>query len=199
MIPLILRAMPRTRLPRDRSSARPVFALLSVLALLAIACFPGLAQAEENSGIQYETDVPTVPSHESSNIPSKNKSGGTKAPSESESEASSSESPGGAATGGSGDSGQGGGTPSGQSNQAGGGDGQKAGNGSQNAGAGSINAAQPLATTADSAGDSSDGGSSPLVPILIAVAVLAAISIGYFYYRQRRQGPGSTVSSPKAG
>jgi len=170
-----------------------------VLAVLAIACFPGLAQAEENSGIQYETDVPTVPSHESSNIPSKNKSGGTNAPSESESEAKSSESPGGVATGGSDDSGQGGGTPSGQSNQAGGGDGQKADNGSQNAGSGSINAAQPLATTSDSAGDSSDGGSSPLVPILIAVAVLAAISIGYFYYRQRRQDPGSTVSSPKAG
>jgi cobalamin biosynthesis Mg chelatase CobN len=201
MLPLILRAMPRTRLPRDRSSARPVFALLSVLAVLAIACFPGLAQAEDNSGIQYESDVPTVPSHESSNIPSKNKSGGTKAPSESESEseAKSSESSGGVATGGSDDSGQGGGTPSGQSNQAGGGDGQKAKNDAQNAGAGSINAAQPLATTSDSAGDTSDGGSSPLVPILIAVAVLAAISIGYFYYRQRRQGPGSTVSSPKAG
>lgn len=41
---------------------------------------------------------------------------------------------------------------------------------------------------------SSDDGSSPLVPILIAVAVLAAISIGAFYYRQRRQEPGSTVS-----
>ncbi|HST69324.1 MAG TPA: hypothetical protein VLI94_06675 [Solirubrobacterales bacterium] len=40
----------------------------------------------------------------------------------------------------------------------------------------------------------SDDGSSPLVPILIAVAVLAAISIGAYYYRQRRQGPGSTVS-----
>jgi hypothetical protein len=39
------------------------------------------------------------------------------------------------------------------------------------------------------------------VPILIAVAVLAAISIGAVIYRQRRQddgGSGSTVS-PKAG
>jgi hypothetical protein len=35
---------------------------------------------------------------------------------------------------------------------------------------------------------SSDGGSSPLVPILIAVAVLAAIAIGAVVYRQRRQG-----------
>ncbi len=140
-----------------------------------------------------------MPNDQGSNIPSKHKSGGTDAPSESESEASKSDTPGAAVPGGSDNSGGGGGPPSGQSNQAGGGGGQKAGNGSQNAGDGSINAAQPLPTTADSAGDSSDGGSSPLVPILIAVAVLAAISIGYFYYRQRRQDPGSTVSSPKAG
>ena len=45
----------------------------------------------------------------------------------------------------------------------------------------------------------SDGGSSPLVPILIAIAVLAAISIGVVLYRQRRQGdPALRVSSPKA-
>lgn len=138
-----------------------------------------------------------MPGHESSNIPSKNKTGGTNAPSESESEASSSESPGGAGSGGSGDSGQGGGTPSGQGSQAGGVDGQKAGDGSQDA-AGNINAAQPL-PTAPAAETGSGGGSSPLVPILIAVAVLSATSIGYFLYRQRRQGPGSTVSSPKAG
>jgi cobalamin biosynthesis Mg chelatase CobN len=168
-----------------------------VLAVLAIACFPGLAQAEENSGIQYETDVPTVPSHESSNIPSKNKSGGTNAPSESESEASSSGTPSGGNSGGGDDSGQGGGTPSGQGNQAEGGDAQKAKNGSQDS-AGNINTAQPL-EVAPAAGTDSDGGSSPLVPILIAVAVLAAISVGYFLYRQRRQGPGSPVSSPKAG
>jgi cobalamin biosynthesis Mg chelatase CobN len=168
-----------------------------VLAVLAIACFPGLAQAEENSGIQYETDVPTVPSHESSNIPSKKNSGGTDAPSQSEteSEASSSGTSGGG-TGGN-DSGQGGGTPSGQSSQGGGGGGQTGKNGSQNA-VGNVNGAQPL-DVAPAAETSADGGSSPLVPILIAVAILAAISIGYFFYRQRRQGSGSPVSSPKAG
>lgn len=137
-----------------------------------------------------------MPKDESSNIPSKNKSGGTNAPSESESEASKSDTPTGGSTGGGGDSGQGGGTPSGQSNQAGGGDGQKAQNGSQNSG--NINAAQPLEVEPAAQTDSG-GGSSPLVPILIAVAVLAAISVGYFLYRQRRQGPGSSVSSPKAG
>ncbi len=135
-----------------------------------------------------------MPSDKGSNIPSK-KSGGTDAPSESESEASKSDTPTGTAAGG-GDSGQGGGTPSGQGNQAGGGDGKKAKNGSRDS-VGNVNAAQPLPVTA--AETDSDGGSSPLVPILIAVAVLAAISVGYFLYRQRRQSAGSPVSSPKAG
>lgn len=136
-----------------------------------------------------------MPSGNGSNIPSKNKTGGTDAPSksETESEATSSGTSGGG-TGGN-DSGQGGGTPSGQSSQGGGGGGQTAENGSQDS-AGNINAAQPLPTAP--AETESDGGSSPLVPILIAVAILAAISIGYFVYRQRRQGPGSSVSSPKA-
>lgn len=42
----------------------------------------------------------------------------------------------------------------------------------------------------------SDGGSSsPLVPILIAIAALAAISIAAVVIRQRRRGgPGSPVS-----
>lgn len=137
-----------------------------------------------------------MPSHQSSNIPSNNKTGGTDAPSEPESEATNSNAQTGSGTGGGGNSGQGGGTPSGQGNQGGGGGGQQAQNGSQNS-AGNINAAQPLTT--ETAEPSSDGGSSPLIPILIAVAILAAASIGYYVYRQRRQGPGSSVSSPKAG
>ena len=47
----------------------------------------------------------------------------------------------------------------------------------------------------------SSGGSSPVVPILIAVIVLAAISIGVVLYRQRKsggQGPDRSVSSPNA-
>jgi len=47
------------------------------------------------------------------------------------------------------------------------------------------------------ASSTEDESSSPLVPILIAIVVLAAISIGAFYYRQRRQGAGTSVS-PKA-
>ncbi len=159
-----------------------------------MACFPGLAAAEENSGIQYETDVPTVPSHESSNIPSKN-SDGSNSSNDSGQEATGSTAPGGASTGGGDGTGTGNGAGTGQSNQAtGGGDG-KAANGSKPA-AGNVGDAQSL-QTATSAAAESDDGSSPLVPILIAIAVLAAISIGAYYYRQRRQDPGSTVS-PKA-
>lgn len=46
---------------------------------------------------------------------------------------------------------------------------------------------------------SGDDGSSPLIPILIAIALLAAISVGAVMLRQRRQQGGSTTpASPKA-
>lgn len=144
--------------------------------------------AEENSGIQYEPDVPTVPEDESSNIPKKH-SGGSNAD-EDDAEASGSNAPG--AGSGGGDS-SAGGTGTGQGNQATGGGGDKAANGSKPAG-GDVGKAQSLQTVSSPATESSDDGSSPLVPVLIAVAVLAAISIGAYYYRQRRQDTGSPVS-----
>ncbi|HEY7951042.1 MAG TPA: hypothetical protein VID51_09455 [Solirubrobacterales bacterium] len=46
---------------------------------------------------------------------------------------------------------------------------------------------------------SDDGSSSPLVPILIGIALLAAISIAVVMVRQRRQQGGSTTpAAPKA-
>ena len=56
---------------------------------------------------------------------------------------------------------------------------------------------QPKGT---STSQSSDGGSSPLVPILIGIVALAAISVGAVMYRQRRQrrGPTASAPSPKA-
>ena len=95
-----------------------------------MACFPGLAAAEENSGIQYETDVPTVPSDKGSNIPSKN-SGNS--PDESDAEASGSNSPGGVGSGGGGNSDTGG-TGTSQGNQAQGGNGGQSSGGSKPAG-----------------------------------------------------------------
>jgi hypothetical protein len=195
MIPLTLRAMSRTNPPHARSSARPVLLLLSVLAVLAMACFPGLAAAQENSGIQYETDVPTVPNNDGSNIPSKKDSGGTKTSDGSDAEANDSNTPGGVGSGDDGESNAGGGTgPNKPSQGSGDGTGQAA-NGSKPAG--DVGSGKKLATApSPSEQASDDGGSSPLVPILIAVAVLAAISIGAYYYRQRRQGPDSAVAPP---
>jgi cobalamin biosynthesis Mg chelatase CobN len=201
MIPLTLRAM--IGIPHHpRNSARPSFALLSVLALLALACFPVLAQAEESSGAQYELAVPTATGHTS---PPKGGSGGT-------SPAHSSATGGGSPTsssGSSGDSGNAGaGSPSGSSannnpSTAGNGSTGEGSRGNGPTGAGKTNAQQgqngSQAKNLNGTQTSSDDGSSPLVPILIAVAVLAAISIAAVVIRQRRQRDGSGAQvSPKA-
>jgi hypothetical protein len=156
-----------------------------------MACFPGLAAADENSGIQYEVgEAPTAPTGGGSNIPSQKKSGGSNSGGPN---AEASTGPNGEGSGGGANTGAGSGP--GQGNQGSG------GNNGQGAGgtkaAGSVGDAQTLKTAPSAAAQTADDGSSPLVPILIAVAVLAAISIGAYYYRQRRQDPGSTVS-PKA-
>lgn len=162
-----------------------------------MAVFPGLAQAEESSGIQYEPEVPTVPTHESSNVPSAKHHKGSNTQSEAESEASGSNTPNGGGTGGSGGSNTGGGAHNGQSKQGSPGGNGNGGNGSKSAGGGNIGESKPVANSSHPAEES--GSSSPLVPILIAIAVLAAISIGAFYFRQRRQGEGNdSPVSPKA-
>ena len=57
-------------------------------------------------------------------------------------------------------------------------------------------------STGKNASETSSGSSSPVVPILIAVVVLAAISIGVVLYRQRKSGQGpdgrGSVSSSNA-
>jgi cobalamin biosynthesis Mg chelatase CobN len=191
MIPLTLRAMHGMRRHPSRSSAQPVFALLSVLALLAFACFPVLAQAEESSGTQYETAVPTVTGHttppkgggtsaHTSNTPNGGTTGGGTSGSESSGGPSSGTNPSTAGSGGTGQSNPGNGStgthPQGNAGLS---------NGSQVGGSGQQTSA--------------DDSSSPLVPILIAIAALAAISIAVVVIRQRRQrrSPGAQVS-PKA-
>jgi cobalamin biosynthesis Mg chelatase CobN len=63
---------------------------------------------------------------------------------------------------------------------------------------------QPIAITSGTPASAStdDGGSSTLVPILIAVAVLAALSIGAVLYRMRRadgaEGTEPGASAPGA-
>jgi len=133
-----------------------------------------------------------VPSKESS-PPTQKHSGGSQGGSK-EGDASKSGVPGGG--GGNGGS-KGGGTKSGQGSPGPNGEGGQTGSGPGHAG---VQKAKPISTLGEPAGHTEEGSSSPLVPILIAIAVLAAISIGAFYYRQRRQDPGSPESpaSPKA-
>jgi hypothetical protein len=159
-----------------------------VLALLAFACFPVLAQAET----VYET--------ENTNLPG----GGGHKPSthhnnpegsESSPDAEQSGVPG----GGGGENGGGGSQPessksenapsqeSNPSSPGGGGHGQGEGGNGATKGQkppSSVQIGEPKSAVSDS------GGSSPLVPILIAVAVLAAISVGAVLIRQRRGSAG---------
>jgi cobalamin biosynthesis Mg chelatase CobN len=142
----------------------------------------------------YDPVVPTVPHEESS--PGGHKNDGSKDGGTEDGKAESSNLPPGRESGDGGPSGGEGNT--GQTNQGSAGNGEKAGNGSK-AAAGEVGGAKPLETVAQqTSSKADDGSSSPLVPILIAIAVLAAISIGAFLYRQRRQqDPGSPIS-PKA-
>jgi hypothetical protein len=165
--------------------------LLSVLAVLAFACSPALAHAEEATGPVYDPEVPTVPQGESPGGGGGHHTGSTGG-----GNANASNTPGGQGSvvgdtpgAGRGDShtGQGNQGPAGNTGNPG------AGNAKTGLGDG-----EQVATPIENAASTSNGdSSSPLVPILIAIAVLAAISIGAFYYRQRRQGAGSSVS-PKA-
>jgi hypothetical protein len=180
-----------------------------VLALLAFAALPALAQAEDSSGIQYETEH-----YESGAKPKKhsspegqkepgatasNKPGGKhegSQPPESNSneseESKSGATPGnGGGNGGNGSSHQGNAPKNG--GNSGGNSGGEAGLGEEKPVGGGTESGKPVSH--------SSGGSSPLVPILIAIAVLAAISIGAVIYRQRRQDSGGSGSpvSPKAG
>lgn len=196
MIPLTLRAMNRTRRQRGRNSARSVASLLSVLVLVALACFPVLAHAASEIP-QYETEVPTTRGHKhppthSGNPPDTDEShsnGGATA-----SDSGQAGTPGsGSSSGGSSSGGASANAGNNPSTASGGGNGQGSPGNGATAGdkPGTLTQAQPANSNASS---SDDGGSSPLVPILIAIAALAAISIGAVVIRQRRQGPGSPIS-----
>jgi cobalamin biosynthesis Mg chelatase CobN len=172
---------------------------MSVIALLALLCFPVFAQAEcvSSSCVQYteaipnsEGENPSTP-HKHPPVAKAADNGGASAPTgkagkspsdetDESSENESSKEGGAPATGNGGGMGQGkagGSANSGPTSQA--------QHGGQNVGT-------PASHTSSS--------SSPLVPILIGIAVLAAISVGAVMYRQRRQrrGPTASAPSPKA-
>jgi len=183
---------------RHRQGPSPglsLFASMSVVALLALACFPVLAQAEDSSGVQYSDDIPRA---DGNNSPTPEK----KPPIAKAADGGGATAPAGA-TGA--DDAKGGSSEDDSSSKGGGavGKGNDGGTG-QGSRAGSANGARDgnLQPSAQAKGapvsQESDGGSSPLVPILIAILVLAAISLAVVMIRQRRQGRPTTPISQKA-
>lgn len=185
---------------------RPAVALMSVVVLLALACFPVLAHAEDSSGVQYSDAIPKA---EGENSPTQHNKrppiakaaddGGAPAPEGTKGSQGSKESTGvspesesteknGGAAATNGNGGNGGGTAQGN----------PGGSGNGNAKTPAHYSAQPFKGTSTS--QSSDSGSSPLIPILIAILALAAISVAAVMIRQKRQrrGPTTSAPSPKA-
>jgi len=154
-----------------------------VLALLAFGCFPVLAHAD-SSGLQYQDAPPTVTGGTVNN--GNDPSAGT-----SDSGANSA-----------------GGGSSAKNSSGSGGAGKNDGKGSGKQGSqgtdfnSGVGSGKSLGSEVEpAAAGEEDGGSSPLVPILIAIVVLAAISLGAVMYRRRHDGTsesGSSVS-PEAG
>lgn len=211
-IPLTLGGMQGAPRRQAGSSARSVFLLPLVLALLAIAAFPVLAHAagipqyelgENETEIHRETVKPKSGEKETS--PTKTEShkkahaseaetGGTGPSEEEESESSKTGGTGGG--GGSEGKGPSGGEPSKTGGHKTGGGAKAEGSvaeGQKVANEASEATPAPVATQTDSG-----GGSSPVVPILIAVIVLAAISIGVVVYRQRKGGSGQDGRLPSS-
>jgi cobalamin biosynthesis Mg chelatase CobN len=176
--------MIRTPHPDVRGLRRPSLVLVSVLALLAFGSFPVLAEANPN----YEVEHTTLPGEGGGgNSPTdhKNPVGSESSPGAKQSIAPSAGGGTQHSQNGSSKSQQGssGGTnpssPGGSSNGQGHQSGKGAVGNGQSLGSGPV---QP----GEQQSSSDSGGSSPLVPILIAVAVLAAISVGAVLVRQRR-------------
>lgn len=158
--------------------------------------------AEDSSGIQYQDAPEGLPEKNGTNIPkgegngdnpgnAEKSDGGEVGGTGTETETGSEEDSEGGSTGGgsgSGDKGNGDKQPAGDGTKSGG----KAGLGESSA-----VPTEKKAANVTPADDS--GGSSALVPILIALAAVAAIAIGAVVYRQKRQsGDSDAPVSPKA-
>jgi cobalamin biosynthesis Mg chelatase CobN len=178
-----------------------LFALMSVVALLALACFPVFAHAEDSSGVQYSDNLPSAEGehqpvqHKRPPVAKAADNGGASAPTGTTGSPDSNGSTKGSSEGESSSAG-GGATANGNDKGDGTGQGSPAGSATkaprsqvQHSGQ---NASAPVSK-------SSNSGSSPLVPILIAILVLAAISVAVVMIRQRRQGgPTAPATSQKA-
>jgi hypothetical protein len=176
-----------SRRQRARGSGHSIFLLSSVLAVLALASAPVLAQAG-SAGPQYNTGIngaggqPEGKEKIAKKSESPPTNGGASAPANPGSV--SPESGGNAYTEApSSGSGGGGGVTAAQKNDAGTGQG-KPEQGSTPGGNANV---QHVAPAASKSTASDDDGSSPLLPILIGILVLAAISVAAYVVRQRRQ------------
>jgi len=159
--------------------------------LLAFACFPAVVLAQDSSELEYGEAVPTIPPNTHDKNPAKS-SGSDGGSGKSSTDSGTSSEPGSSEDDSSDDTG-GAAAPN---------SGDGSGQGSQDKGAAADDrsrvAANPPAVT-ETAPISHDDSSSPLVPILIALAVLAAISIGVVVMRRRSQSPHTGSSaSPEA-
>jgi cobalamin biosynthesis Mg chelatase CobN len=196
-----------------RRLARSFFVLPLVLALLAFVALPAFADAGEIPQYEVEnTESFKVPNKTTESVKPKHITEGNSGKSNNPA-AKASEAGGGKGSQKKGEPEEGGEKEKSQSGGAGPGEGggnggagessPSGGNGGQtNDGVGGAEAvAGGTGTPVAHKTESSGGGSSPVVPILIAVIVLAAISIGVVLYRQRKsggQGPDRSVSSPNA-
>jgi cobalamin biosynthesis Mg chelatase CobN len=180
-----------------RKPGRPVFALMSVIALLALACLPAVAQAEGSAGVQYSDSIPkaegeNAPSHDHQ-TPAKSsstgKNGGAPAAGGTTGSQGSNDSMEGSGRDGSSKEG---GVPAAGKGGGGSGQGNPAGSANNPSGSG----VQPGAQAKGATSQSDDGGSSPLIPILIAILALAAISLGVVWFRQRRQSGSGSATPP---
>lgn len=154
---------------------------LSVSALLAFALFPPLANAEDSSGIQYSDAPPTATDKTPREEPASSSSAGRGKDGPGQSSTRSGSTDGRMSDGGAGQDDSSGGAAG---SSVGGGGGDSGASGAGNSGG------EKSANTIAPAPASGEDGSSPLVPILIALAALAAISIGAVAMRRRRQEPG---------
>ncbi len=180
--------------------ARRAAVLLSATVVLAFA-LPSFAQAD-SAGVQYKDALPTATGKK------KQKNGsGDNSNSGSGGQDNGSGSSGGSSGGGTGSGGQGGSGSSGSSST-GADSGASAASGGAAAGAGATGAAAGsdslgLAKPANASYETSskDGGSSPLSIVLIAIAVLAAISAAVVILRSRhkRQQGDALDPPPYAG
>ncbi len=156
----------------------PSVGIVSLLALLALACFPVLAQAAGSAEIEYSDAPPPVNGSQSygSGSSATSSGGGSKSSTK---------------------SGSSGGSKNGSSSKNGGASAKGTGGNRRQRIQGKGADGQSSAVGGSQLpGEEASSSSSPLLPILLAILALAAISIGIVLIRRRRERDASGTSVP---